>query len=75
MLREKYHFSVDEANRIARFLLPMLELLPEARANAGGMSNHEFMQGTMGMENVKLNIPVGSKGEGIEGWACEVKKR
>jgi len=53
----------------------MLELLPEARANAGGMSNHEFMQSTIGMENVHLDVPLGSKGEGIEGWACEVKKR
>ena len=75
VLKEKYHFNVEEANKIARFLTPMLELLPEQRANAGGMSNHEFMQGTMGMENVKLDIPVGSKGEGIEGWAFEVKKR
>ena len=75
MLKEKYHFSAEEANKIARFLIPMLELLPESRANAGGMSNHEFMQGTMGMENLKLDIPVGSKGEGIEGWAFEVKKR
>jgi serine/threonine-protein kinase SRPK3 len=75
VLKEKYHFSVEDANKIARFLTPMLELLPEARANAGGMSNHEFMQGTIGMENVHLDIPLGSKGEGIEGWAYEVKKR
>ena len=53
----------------------MLDLLPEGRANAGGMSNHEFMKGTKGMENITLSIPVGSKGEGIEGWATEVKKR
>jgi serine/threonine-protein kinase SRPK3 len=66
---------VEEANRIARFLTPMLELLPEGRANAGGMSSHEFMQGTIGMEKAKLDIPLGSKGEGIEGWASEVKKR
>lgn len=53
----------------------MLELLPEARANAGGMSNHDFMKGTIGMDGVKLNVPVGSKGDGIDGWAFEVKKR
>jgi serine/threonine-protein kinase SRPK3 len=53
----------------------MLELPPESRANAGGMSNHEFMNDTIGMENIKVDIPVGSKGEGIEGWASEVKKR
>jgi serine/threonine-protein kinase SRPK3 len=75
VLKEKYHFNGEEANKIARFLIPMLELLPDGRANAGGMSNHEFMQGTIGMENVKLDVPLGSKGEGIEGWASEVKKR
>lgn len=75
VLKEKYHFNVEDANKIARFLTPMLELLPDQRANAGGMSNHDFMQETIGMENVKLDIAVGSKGEGIEGWAFEVKKR
>lgn len=53
----------------------MLELPPEARANAGGMSNHEFMKDTKGMEDINVDVPVGSKGEGIEGWATEVKKR
>ena len=75
VLREKYHFSVEDSKQIADFLTPMLELLPEKRANAGGMSNHDFMKGTIGMEDAKLDIPVGSRGEGIEGWATEVKKR
>ena len=75
VLREKYHFSVEEAKRISDFLTPMLELPPEARANAGGMSNSEFLKGVKGMENVNVDVPFGSKGEGIEGWACEVKKR
>lgn len=75
VLREKYHFSVEEARRIADFLLPMLELEPARRANAGGESSSPFLQGTKGMDPIKLDIPVGSKGEGIEGWASEVKKR
>lgn len=74
VLHEKYHFSSEESKRIAAFLLPMLELLPVDRANAGGMAGHEFLKDTKGMENVSLDIPVGSKGEGIEGWATEVKK-
>ena len=74
VLREKYHFSVEEAKRIGDFLLPLLDLLPGERANAGGMSNHAFLDGTKGMEGVKLEIEMGSKGEGIEGWATEVKK-
>ncbi|KIX02841.1 uncharacterized protein Z518_08784 [Rhinocladiella mackenziei CBS 650.93] len=75
VLREKYHFSVEDAHKISAFLIPMLELPPEARANAGGMSNSEFLKGTKGMDNINVDIPVGSKGEGIEGWATEVKKR
>lgn len=74
VLREKYHFAVEDSKRVSDFLLPMLELMPVERANAGGMVNHEFMQDTKGMHNVKLDIAVGSKGDGIEGWATEVKK-
>jgi serine/threonine-protein kinase SRPK3 len=74
VLREKYHFSTEEAKKIADFLLPMLELLPIERANAGGMANHAFMYETKGMDAVKLDIAVGSKGEGIEGWSTEIKK-
>ena len=74
VLREKYHFSVPEAQRIAELLLPMLQLLPVDRANAGGMANHAFLDDTKGMEGVKLNVEVGTKGEAIEGWASEIKK-
>lgn len=75
VLKEKYHFSKEEAESIAKFLIPMLALLPVDRANAGGMSGSPFLADTKGMEHVNLNIPVGSKGEGIEGWATEIKKR
>ena len=71
VLREKYHFSVEESKRIAEFLLPMLELQPADRANAGGMAG----QGTKGMDGVKLEIEPGTKGEGIDGWATEIKKQ
>merc|ERR1711939_430177 len=74
VLREKYHFSIEESKRISDFLLPMLELLPSERANAGGMTNSEFMDGTRGMDSIKLDVEVGSRGEGMEGWATEVKK-
>ena len=76
MLKEKYHFTVEEGKRIAEFLTPMLELEPAKRANAGGMSASPFLEGTLGMEKVSLpGAVVGSKGEGIEGWVSEVKKR
>jgi len=74
VLKEKYHNSVEEAKEIADFLLPMLQLIPERRANAGGMSGHSWLADAQGMEDVRLNIPVGSLGDDIEGWAFEVKK-
>ncbi|KAL2016966.1 hypothetical protein VTK56DRAFT_2800 [Thermocarpiscus australiensis] len=76
VLREKYHFKEDEAKRISDFLHPMLELVPEKRANAGGMASHPWLDDTPGMKGIKIdNVPVGSRGEGIEGWASEVRKR
>jgi serine/threonine-protein kinase SRPK3 len=75
VLREKYHFNTEESVKISDFLLPMLELLPEKRANAGGMAGHEFMKATPGMDGIDLGISPGSRGEGIEGWATEVKRR
>jgi len=61
---------------VASFLLPMLELIPEKRANAGGMANHPWLADTPGMENVRIpGIVHGSQGEGIEGWATETKRR
>lgn len=67
---------MDDAKGIAEFLSPMLALMPEERANAGGMSNAPFVDKVEGMEHIKkLDVLVGSKGEGIEGWASEVKKR
>ena len=53
----------------------MLDLIPSERANAGGMSNHPFVTDAKNMEKIKLDAPLGSKGEGIEGWASEVKKQ
>ena len=75
MLREKYRYSTEDAKGIADFLSPMLELVPDKRANAGGMANSPFMQDAKGMEKVKVDVAVGSRGEGIEGWASEIKKQ
>jgi len=76
VLKEKYHFKEDEARKVAEFLTPMLELTPEKRANAGGMAGAEWLVDTLGMKGMKIEgLEVGSKGEGIEGWASEVKKR
>ena len=76
MLREKYHFKEDEGKRISDFLTPLLELVPEKRANAGGMAGHYWLDDTPGMRGVRIDgLEVGSRGEGIDGWASEVRKR
>jgi serine/threonine-protein kinase SRPK3 len=76
VLKEKYHFQEEDAKKIAEFLTPLLELIPEKRANAGGMAGGPWLQDTPGMEGMKIpGLEVGSKGDGIEGWASEVKKR
>lgn len=76
VLREKYHFKEEEGKRVADFLLPMLELVPEKRANAGGMAGHAWLTDTPGMKGVKLpGLDVGGRGEGIDGWATEIRKR
>ncbi|KAG5991779.1 hypothetical protein E4U52_003345 [Claviceps spartinae] len=76
VLREKYHFKEDEAKRIAAFLVPMLELIPDKRANAGGMAGHGWLEDTPGMKGLKImGLEVGGRGDGIEGWSTEVRKR
>ena len=73
VLGEKYHFDKTLAHRMSDFLLPMLELDPAKWANAGGMSNHEFLKDTIGMNDKNVKLPVGMRG-GIEGWATEIKE-
>ncbi|VBB73099.1 Putative protein kinase [Podospora comata] len=76
VLKEKYHFKEEDAKKIADFLTPLLELTPEKRANAGGMASHPWLEDTPGMKGIKIEgVEVGSRGEGIEGWATEVRKR
>lgn len=43
VLIEKYHIEVEEAELITSFLLPMLEILPEKRADAGSLINHPWL--------------------------------
>ncbi|KAJ4378168.1 serine/threonine protein kinase, CMGC [Neocucurbitaria cava] len=74
VLHEKYHFASEESKRIADFLLPMLQLLPVDRANAGGMAGHEFLKDTKGMESRDLGIAVGSKGRGLRGGRRRLRR-
>lgn len=71
VLIEKYKFNVNDAAEVADFLLPMLSLQPENRADAGGMINHPWLSDALGLENVVLERPVGGLGEDIAGWSRE----
>lgn len=73
VLREKYNFPSQDAHEISDFLLPMLRVLPEKRADAGGMINHQWLMDALALENVVLERPVGGSGEDILGWLKEVK--
>lgn len=72
VLIEKYKFPLNDAIEISEFLLPMLKLKPEERADAGGMLNHPWLRDALGLENVVLERPVGGSGEDIPGWSREI---
>ncbi len=44
VLGEKYAFSKEEAESIANFMGPMLQILPERRATAQQMLMHPWLQ-------------------------------
>jgi serine/threonine-protein kinase SRPK3 len=73
VLREKYHFSVEESKRLQSFD-PDVGVVAGEEANAGRMSGSPFLEGTKDGW-CEFADSVGSRGEGIDGWATEVKKR
>ncbi|KAK9316383.1 kinase-like domain-containing protein [Lipomyces starkeyi] len=74
VLHDKYHHDTLDSQRVSEFMLPMLELNPEKRADAGGMSNHEWLADAAGLQNMRIDREVGAQGTGIEGWASEVRR-
>ncbi|CCD27294.1 serine/threonine protein kinase SKY1 NDAI_0K01030 [Naumovozyma dairenensis CBS 421] len=73
VLVEKYKFEPLEAKEIADFLLPMLQLDPRKRADAGGLVNHPWLKDTLGMENITMpDRPLYGSGSDIPGWFQEV---
>lgn len=67
VLIEKYKIDPTEAESLSSFLLPMLELLPEKRADAGGLLNHPWLDSDIFVER-----PMGGSGEDIPGWSKEI---
>lgn len=74
VLRDKYHLDPPEADIISSFLVPMLQVDAKKRADAGGMSSHPWLSNTRGMEQISLGLETGACGDGITGWASEVKR-
>ncbi|KAH3680893.1 hypothetical protein WICMUC_000036 [Wickerhamomyces mucosus] len=73
VLVDKYKYSDTDALELADFLLPMLNINPEKRADAGGMVNHPWLADAPGLENFVLERPIGGVGDDIPGWCREVK--
>ncbi|KAJ3026054.1 UNVERIFIED_CONTAM: serine/threonine protein kinase, CMGC group [Siphonaria sp. JEL0065] len=44
VLQEKYHYSKEEAQEIAEFILPMVEIVPEKRATAAEMLENTWIK-------------------------------
>lgn len=73
VLTEKYKIPSDEAKEFADFILPMLEIDPRKRADAGGLVNHPWLADTLGMNSVTVNDrKLYGNGSDIPGWAQEV---
>ncbi len=76
VLTEKYKVPVLAATKIENFLLPMLEINNEKRADAGGMANHEWLSDTKNMEGIIIpERKVASPGTDILGWTNVVKRQ
>lgn len=73
VLMEKYRFAAEDAETISDFLMPMLRLDPQERADAGGMVNHPWLRDTVGLEGVALSErKLYQSGADIPGWSQEV---
>lgn len=73
VLMDKYKYSETDAHEISDFLLPMLSINPEKRADAGGMLNHPWLSDAIGLENVVVERPLCGQGTDIPGWSREIK--
>lgn len=73
VLHEKYKLDVKNASEIAEFLMPMLEMDPRKRADAGHMVDHQWLKDTLAMEDVVVNDRLAhDNGSDIPGWFQEV---
>lgn len=67
---QKYGIEDTVAKEMTEFLLPMLEIDPSKRADAGGMVNHPWLRDALGMEDVvvKDRPLAGGSGMDLPGW-------
>ncbi|CCH47007.1 Serine/threonine-protein kinase [Wickerhamomyces ciferrii] len=71
VLKQKYKMDPKIAKEIDEFLTPMLKIDPKYRVDAGGWSNHDWLN------DVKncgfINRPCGCCGEDIKGWSTRCR--
>lgn len=65
---DKYAYEPTKAREICDFLLPMLTLYPDRRADAGGMSNSPWLK-DVGPSSEVVDRPCQGSGADIRGWA------
>ncbi|ORY49430.1 kinase-like protein [Rhizoclosmatium globosum] len=63
VLQEKYHYSKEDAEAVAGFLLPMLEIVPEKRATAAEMLENAWIRDvdveSVGRKGGRRDVSVG----------------
>lgn len=75
VLIEKYHYSKEEASLITEFLLPMLDLHPNRRCDAGTMSNYPWVKSATGLQHLYLPPRKEPAAKSISGWYQEVPRK
>ncbi|ODQ58444.1 hypothetical protein WICANDRAFT_17860, partial [Wickerhamomyces anomalus NRRL Y-366-8] len=67
VLIQKYKMNEELAKEIDLFLSPMLKIDPQFRVDAGGWSNHDWLNDVKNCAGF-INRPCGCCGEDIKGW-------
>lgn len=67
VLIQKYKMNEELAKEIDLFLSPMLKIDPQFRVDAGGWSNHDWLNDVKNCAGI-INRPCGCCGEDIKGW-------
>lgn len=75
VLKDKYHFSEEQSQKLCEFLLPMLALSPRRRVDSGSLIEHPWIANIPGVVNYSVNRRFLQSGEDIPGWFTEVSSQ